>query len=89
MKETTRVKAQLTKISETIRDVESLIGAGSVTKVIASEEKWIEVFGADRGMDINGIPVEFGDVKDAELCVSVEVDSIEKSDAPPAKKSKK
>jgi hypothetical protein len=65
-----------------------------VTKIVVCESKWHDTFGtynaeagkvvASRRMKISGIPVEFGSVHDAELVVSLEVES-----EPVAKASKK
>jgi hypothetical protein len=94
MRATTRIKAQLVKIDETVFEAQRLLGNDAVTKIIASESKWHDTFGvynaeagkvvSNRRMVISGIPVEFGKVHDAELIVSLEVEA-----EPVAKAAKK
>jgi hypothetical protein len=85
MRATTRIKAQLVKIDETVFEAQRLLGNESVMKIVASESKWHDTFGtynaeagkvvASRRMTISGIPVEFGEVHDSELVVSIEVET--------------
>jgi hypothetical protein len=83
MKATTKITAQLSKIDNTVKDITHLFASsnGNIEKILVSEPKWLELFGSynaeARKMTTNvrhvhGIPVEFGQVNEAEIVLSVE-----------------
>jgi hypothetical protein len=94
MKATTRIKANLMTIEETISTANDLLVNATIEKIVVSERAWLNTFGsydatagkviAKRKMQLSGIPVEFGEVTEAELVVSMEVEA-----EPVAKASKK
>jgi hypothetical protein len=101
MKATTRIKSKLAKIDETISKTNDLLVDATIEKVVVSERAWLDTFGsydaangkivAKRRMELSGLPVEFGEVNEAEIVVSLEVDAapVEEPDLDPIKRSAK
>lgn len=82
-----KIKIKLAQSSEAIATARSLLGNSyELVKVIVSEKKWLDTFGtydattgglvAKRRMDLDGVPVEFGEVDEAELVVAVDVEAV-------------
>lgn len=79
MRATTRLQARLNRIYETVAEIQRLLNGSTavIEKILASETKWNETFGAKRRREVSSIPVEFADVDDAEIVLSVVTDEPE------------